>query len=60
MKKIRYTLLCASMHVITSCVGDLDQVPHNETTSATVYAEAANYKAVLGKLYTSFVTTRQE
>lgn len=60
MKKIRYTLLCASMLVITSCVGDLDQVPHNETTSATVYAEAANYKAVLGKLYTSFVTTGQE
>jgi len=37
-------------------VGDLDQFPHKETTSADVYAEAANYKAVLGKLYVSFVT----
>ena len=61
MKKIIYTLsLFISAFLITSCVGDLDQYPHEETTSSSVYTTAANYKAVLGKLYTSFVTTGQE
>lgn len=60
MKKIIYTVLFISTLSLFSCVGDLDQMPHKETTSADVYAEAANYKSVLGKLYTSFVTTGQE
>lgn len=46
--------------MLTSCMDDLNQSPHIEDTSKDVYAEAANYKAVLAKLYVSFVTTGQE
>lgn len=60
MKKILYTVLFASTLLLSSCLGDLDQMPHKETTSASVYAEAAHYKAVLGKLYVSFVINGQE
>lgn len=61
MKKILYTIpFLISMFLATSCVGDLDQYPHTETTSADVYTSAANYKSVLGKLYVSFVITGQE
>lgn len=62
MKNIFYTvlLLTACTFFTTSCVGDLDQFPHTETTSADVYTTAANYKAVLGKLYVSFVIGGQE
>lgn len=61
MKKIVYHLMAfAGLLPFTACVGDLDQLPHTETTAADVYKEAANYKAVLGKLYTSFVINGQE
>lgn len=60
MKKILYILLFTSTLILSSCMGDLDQLPHQETTSANVYAEAANYKAVLGKIYVSFVINGQE
>lgn len=62
MKNIFYTvlLLTACTFFTTSCVGHLDQFPHTETTSADVYTSAANYKAVLGKLYVSFVIGGQE
>lgn len=61
MKKIVYYIIAfIGTLTMTSCVGDLDQMPHTETTSSDVYADAANYKAVLAKLYTSFVTTGQE
>lgn len=62
MKNIFYTvlLLMAGTFFTTSCVGHLDQFPHTETTSADVYTSAANYKAVLGKLYVSFVIAGQE
>lgn len=62
MKNIFYTvlLLTACTFFTTSCVGHLDQFPHTETTSADVYTSAANYKAVLGKLYVSFVIAGQE
>ncbi len=60
MKKIKSIILFTGLLIITSCTGDLDQMPHIETTSADVYTEAANYKAVLGKIYASFVTAGQE
>ena len=61
MKKIFYTIpFLISIFFATSCVGDLDQYPHTETTSADVYTSVANYKSVLGKLYVSFVITGQE
>lgn len=61
MKKIFYTIpFLISIFFATSCVGDLDQYPHTETTSADVYRSVTNYKSVLGKLYVSFVITGQE
>ena len=50
MKKIFYTALyfCSAL-LMSSCIGDLDQYPHEEETSSTIYTSAANYKAVLGK-----------
>jgi hypothetical protein len=43
-----------------SCVDDLDQMPHIEATSISVYEQAAGYKSVLAKLYASFVISGQE
>ena len=60
MKKSLYILLIAFMGTLYSCTDDLNQTPHEETTSSDVYTSAENYKAVLAKLYTSFVTTGQE
>ena len=61
MKKIFYTALyfCSAL-LMSSCIGDLDQYPHEEETSSTIYTSAANYKAVLGKIYAAMVTTGQE
>ena len=64
MKRI-YHLLCAALFsagavLTTSCVGDLDQYPHIEPTSATVYTSVDNYKAVLGKLYVAFTIASQQ
>ncbi|MFT3739073.1 MAG: RagB/SusD family nutrient uptake outer membrane protein [Breznakibacter sp.] len=61
MKKLLYmTIAAVALLLPSSCTDDLDQMPHTETTSAQVYATAANYKSVLGKLYASFVITGQE
>jgi len=60
MKKIIYTFIFAGFIILSSCLDDLDQVPHVEDTSEDVYAEAANYKSVLAKLYASFYTSGQE
>lgn len=61
MKKIFYTALyCCSALLMSSCLGDLDQFPHEEETSSTIYTSAENYKAVLGKIYATMVTTGQE
>lgn len=57
---IKINILFIGAFLFASCVGDLDQYPHEQTTSADVYATAANYKAVLGKLYVSFVIAGQE
>ena len=49
----------ATLSLNTSCVGDLDQYPHIETTSQQIYTSVENYEAVLGKIYNSLVTTGQ-
>ena len=61
MKKIYYTALffCSTL-LLASCIGDLDQYPHEDETASTIYTSAGNYKAVLGKIYASMVTTGQE
>ena len=50
MKKILYTAFyfCSAL-LLSSCIGDLDQYPHEDETSSTIYTNAESYKAVLGK-----------
>lgn len=61
MKKYIYILsMCTAAMFATSCVGDLDQYPHEEITSENVYTSLQNYKSVLGKIYVSMVTKGQE
>ena len=60
MKKIYFFLVVVGAFTFASCEKDLNQMPHTETTSASVYAEAANYKAVLAKIYASFVINGQQ
>lgn len=57
MKRILHTLaLCAVLlGGATSCVGDLDQYPHTDTTSKDVYTSADNYEAVLSGIYAAMI-----
>ena len=60
MKKYIYILsMCTAAMFATSCIGDLDQYPHEDITSESVYTSLQNYKSVLGKIYVSMVTTGQ-
>lgn len=44
MKKILYAaLFCCTSLLTPSCVDDLNQYPHLETTSENVYTSAENY-----------------
>ena len=55
MKKINILTIivwCMTL-VASSCTDVLDQMPTTEDTSKDVYAEAANYKRVLAKIYAS-------
>ncbi len=60
MKRVFSHILLLAAVMFTACENDLDQTPHTETTSASVYTSAANYKMVLAKLYASFVINGQE
>jgi hypothetical protein len=42
---------------LLSCTGDLDQEPRYEITSANVYNDFNNYKAILAKAYAGFALT---
>jgi hypothetical protein len=63
MKKtsiISHILLAGALSVsLSACTESLDQYPHTETTSKEVYNSMENYRAVLGKIYTSMTTTGQ-
>lgn len=61
MKKLNifYGLMVGLALLFGSCADDLDQMPVTETTSNDVYAEAANYKSVLAKIYASYVLAGQ-
>lgn len=61
LKNILYSMMMgtAVLTGTTSCVSDLDQYPHTETTSKDVYTSLANYEAVLGKIYAAMVTSGQ-
>ena len=61
MKRILYTaLICCGCLLTPSCVGDLDQFPHTETTSENIYNSVDSYYQVLAKIYTAMVTTGRE
>jgi len=53
-------MLVAAMAMATSCVNDLDRVPKYEVTSASVYADFANYKPVLARLYATLAVSGQQ
>jgi len=60
MKKIFVTncaILMMCLALTESCTKDLDLSPTNDVTSEIVYATAAGYKEVLGKVYGSFALT---
>lgn len=45
---------------VSSCVKDLDRMPFNEVTSATVYNDPAAYRQVGAKLYAGLMLTGQQ
>ena len=52
--------LAAMLATASSCVNDLDRVPTYDVTSASVYADPANYRPVLAKLYAVLSVTGQQ
>lgn len=48
MKKILYTAFyfCSAL-LLNSCIGDLDQYPHEDETSSTIYTNAENYLSLI-------------
>lgn len=59
MKKIiiKLALVTAAFMPLTSCLKDLNQKPISDITSANLYENFANYKAVLAKCYAGLATT---
>ncbi len=59
---ILFILILAGMVAISSCVQDLDTEPLDDDviTSASVYKDPDNYKAVLAKLYAGMAVSGQE
>ncbi len=62
MKKIFNYILAGGIlsFSLTSCVDQLDQMPHIGTTSDDVYNSVDNYTSVLAKIYASYIMTGQE
>ena len=53
-------MMVISFGLFTSCTDDLNQTPVAQVTSASVYANAANYKSVMAKAYASLAIAGQE
>jgi hypothetical protein len=53
-------VLAVLMATATSCIDDLDRTPAYDVTSTSVYADAANYKPVLAKLYAVMAVSGQQ
>ena len=62
LKNILYGVMMGTslLTLNTACTDDLNQYPHNETTSEQVYTNIQNYESVLGKIYASMTATGQE
>ncbi|MBO0936911.1 RagB/SusD family nutrient uptake outer membrane protein [Fibrella sp. HMF5335] len=57
---IKVGVLAMLLASVTACVNDLDRVPKYDVTSASVYADPANYKSVLAKLYAILSVSGQQ
>ncbi len=53
-------IAAALIATASSCLNDLDRVPAYDVTSASVYADPANYKPVLAKLYAVLSVSGQQ
>lgn len=63
MKKIKSLVAVGLLTLafnFSACINDLDRVPFNEVTSAQIYADPANYKSILAKLYAGLAITGQK
>ncbi len=59
-KKIIFIGLLAALSVFESCIKDLDRIPPYDVTSATVYNDPANYRAIIAKVYSGLALSGQE
>ncbi len=59
-KKIIFFALITALTVFESCVKDLDRVPFYDITSATVYNDPANYRAIIAKVYAGLAVSGQQ
>nr|WP_321452465.1 RagB/SusD family nutrient uptake outer membrane protein [uncultured Carboxylicivirga sp.] len=60
MKNIIYLFAIGIVLSLSSCHDDLNQYPHEQETSETVFSKPENYISALAKCYASFVITGQE
>ncbi len=60
MKKIIFLALVATLTVSESCVKDLNRVPTYDISSATVYNDPANYRAIIAKVYAGMAVSGQK
>jgi starch-binding outer membrane protein, SusD/RagB family len=59
-RKASALLMLGCSMFLGSCLKDLDREPFIEVTSASVYKDPANYKAVLAKLYAGLAVSGQQ
>ena len=59
-KYIFLGLFVAAMSIFESCTKDLDRVPVYDVTSATVYNDPANYRAIIAKVYSGLALSGQQ
>jgi len=60
MKKILYIYALGVAFILSSCHDQLNQYPHEQDTSESVFSKPENYISALAKCYASFVVTGQE
>ena len=51
--------MMASLATAPACTDDLDQYPHEETTSESLYKSVSDYESVLAKIYSSYTVVGQ-
>jgi hypothetical protein len=50
-QKISFVIIATALMFLSSCIGDLDRFPENETTGADVYSTFDGYKGAIVKVY---------